>query len=69
MNLIYQNHVLFNENEHVNELFFIKEGELELSINVNLDGLNELVNRIISKTKLRMKEFKKINEESIFSLI
>ena len=61
-----KNFVLFNENEPVKDIIYIKEGEIELSINVNFDDLNLLINKLIRKTKFKNKEFMKINEESIY---
>jgi len=42
----------------------MRDGEVELSVNLDLDELNEMINTFIRKGKLKIKEFQKLNFES-----
>ena len=60
--------VLFKEKENCDKLFFIREGEIELKIEISLLDLIKMINNMVLKTRCFKKLEKYLDYKGIYNL-
>ena len=66
MRKFYRNEIIIDQNNFIKEIFFLKEGKIDLSIYLNLFEIQDLMNNLLENLSncgfMLDSEFKKIQE-------